>query len=333
MKNIRNELFYILLSVASCAITYAATEVRWDEADKYYGQTVTVTGKIVAAHNSGKACFLNFHQNWKKYFTAVIFTSDFYKFPANPEEYYLNREVKITGLVKEYQGKPEIILKDRFQIEITDPNLPPRNTLKEEKPKGVIFDQTTSTALTEQPKQVRGKMDFSDLTPSAANPNSPPHYSIKPPDGFVLDPVTDPNLPSPNEKLRYTVLDLEAQMQVLQNEVATLTNTVVALEARLSQLEKWAISTASKAQNAPRRLSQPTIEPEAVIESQIDGEFEGWEGETIFKLTNGQIWQQASYDYMYHYAYMPEVIIYTTSGGYKMKVEDVEETIEVVRIR
>ncbi len=27
-----------------------------------------------------------------------------------------------------------------------------------------------------------------------------------------------------------------------------------------------------------------------VIETQIDGDFEGWEGETIVKLMNGQVW-------------------------------------------
>lgn len=105
-------------SLPATTVAYTTTEVRWDEADKYYGQTVTITGKIVSTHNSGKTCFLNFHQNWKKYFTAVIFASDFSKFPPNPENYYLNKEVKITGFVKEYQGKPEIILKDPGQIVI-----------------------------------------------------------------------------------------------------------------------------------------------------------------------------------------------------------------------
>jgi hypothetical protein len=70
-----------------------------------------------------------------------------------------------------------------------------------------------------------------------------------------------------------------------------------------------------------------------VIESQIDGDFKGWDGETIFKLTNGQIWQQSSYAYMYHYAYGPEVTIYKVNGRFKMKVEGVEDTIEVVRIK
>ena len=31
---------------------------------------------------------------------------------------------------------------------------------------------------------------------------------------------------------------------------------------------------------------------ESVIETYIDGDFEGWEGETIWKMDNGQIWQQ-----------------------------------------
>jgi hypothetical protein len=66
-----------------------------------------------------------------------------------------------------------------------------------------------------------------------------------------------------------------------------------------------------------------------VVETQIEGEFEGWEGETIFKMMNGQIWQQSTYEYMYHYAYSPEVLIYEYKGSWIMKVEDVDDTIEV----
>jgi hypothetical protein len=70
-----------------------------------------------------------------------------------------------------------------------------------------------------------------------------------------------------------------------------------------------------------------------VVESQIDGDFEGWEGETIFKLTNGQIWQQSQYAYHYHYAFMPRVVIVKTHVGYKMQVEGVSSTIMVRRIK
>ena len=70
-----------------------------------------------------------------------------------------------------------------------------------------------------------------------------------------------------------------------------------------------------------------------VIESQIDGTFEGWSGDTIFKLTNGQIWQQSSYAYTYHYAYRPEVTIFPSGGGCKMKVEGVSSSIPVKRLK
>lgn len=94
--------------------------ISWRDAAQYYGQTKIVEGRIVASNNTGKVCFLNFHENWKKYFTAVIFSSDFNKFPAQPEEYYLNRKVRVQGLIKEYKGKPEIILKAPRQIEIIE---------------------------------------------------------------------------------------------------------------------------------------------------------------------------------------------------------------------
>lgn len=70
-----------------------------------------------------------------------------------------------------------------------------------------------------------------------------------------------------------------------------------------------------------------------VIESKIDGDFEGWEGETIVKLLNGQIWQQTDYHYEYHYAFMPDVLIYRSGGGYKMKVDGTAEAVGVVQLK
>ena len=92
--------------------------ISWQDAAKHYGEYATVEGTIVATHNSGKACFLNFHLDYKRYFTAVIFASDFSLFPANPENYYYGKKVHVSGYIKEYKGKPEIILNDPSQIEI-----------------------------------------------------------------------------------------------------------------------------------------------------------------------------------------------------------------------
>ena len=70
-----------------------------------------------------------------------------------------------------------------------------------------------------------------------------------------------------------------------------------------------------------------------VIEGTIDGEFKGWDGSTIFKLTNGQVWKQSEYSYLYHYSYRPSVFIYESKDGVKMKVEDVDEVISVKKLK
>lgn len=71
----------------------------------------------------------------------------------------------------------------------------------------------------------------------------------------------------------------------------------------------------------------------SVIESKIDGDFEGWEGETIVKLQNGQIWQQSEYHYEYHYAFMPEVLIFKSGSRFKIIVDGVKKAVYVKRLK
>lgn len=103
----------------------------------------------------------------------------------------------------------------------------------------------------------------------------------------------------------------------------------------LQTLNSW-LTKHSAALLARAAESRPVASAPAssdVIESHIDGNFEGWDGETIFKLDNGQIWQQASYSYTYHYAYHPKVIVYRSGGGYKMKVEGMDDALPVKRLK
>lgn len=98
-------------------------------------------------------------------------------------------------------------------------------------------------------------------------------------------------------------------------------------KAELEKLNSWFVKFAVVL------LAEETSSPD-VIESRVDGDFKGWDGDTIFILANGQIWQQDSYSYHYSYAYRPKVIIYKTSSGrYKMKVDRVSKEIYVKRIK
>ncbi len=84
------------------------------------GKEITIEFTVVNSRNTGKACFLNAHSNWKRYFTAAIFRVDFHNFPDNPEKYYYRKKLRVTGRLREYENKPEIILKNPSQIQIIE---------------------------------------------------------------------------------------------------------------------------------------------------------------------------------------------------------------------
>jgi len=112
---------------------YATTEIstaKWKssdedvisylDADKYYGQTKTVEGTIVRTfkYTKGNIIFLNFHDPYEGYFTAIIWSDDWDKFPFSPETHYRNKEVRIIGEIIEYKKSPEIVVRYPSQIEV-----------------------------------------------------------------------------------------------------------------------------------------------------------------------------------------------------------------------
>jgi micrococcal nuclease len=94
--------------------------IPWDLAENYIGKYMSVEGRIVRTHNSGKACFLNFHNNWARFCSLVIFDNVFHRFPEKPEKFYLNKFVRVKGKIKKFRGRPEIVLNSPKQIEIID---------------------------------------------------------------------------------------------------------------------------------------------------------------------------------------------------------------------
>lgn len=70
-----------------------------------------------------------------------------------------------------------------------------------------------------------------------------------------------------------------------------------------------------------------------VTESRIDGSFYGWGDPGVFKLVNGQIWEQVRYKYHYHYAYRPVARIFKDGSRHYLEVQGMNEVIEVRRVR
>jgi len=88
------------------------------------GETGIVEGVVVrtyyARSSKGQPTFLNFHDPYEGYFTAVIWGEDRDKFPSAPETYYQDKMVRITGLIETYKGAPEIVLTDPAQIRVVE---------------------------------------------------------------------------------------------------------------------------------------------------------------------------------------------------------------------
>jgi len=89
-------------------------------AKEQVGREVLVEGKVADVyHSDTDTIFLNFEKVYpNQCFTAVIFKSDLFRFPSQLEERYYRKTVRVKGIVEEYEGRPEIILKTPSQIEI-----------------------------------------------------------------------------------------------------------------------------------------------------------------------------------------------------------------------
>ncbi len=68
-----------------------------------------------------------------------------------------------------------------------------------------------------------------------------------------------------------------------------------------------------------------------VAQSRIHGEFNGWNGQSMYQFQNGQRWKQAHYRYRYIYKYMPRAKVWRQGSRYYLEVEGMNEMIEVQR--
>jgi len=70
-----------------------------------------------------------------------------------------------------------------------------------------------------------------------------------------------------------------------------------------------------------------------ISQGKIDGDFEGFDENKKFKLTNGEVWQQVRFKYLYHYAYMPKVKVVQTNNGFELIVEGLDESVMVRKLK
>lgn len=116
-----------LIATASMASAHTMPNYRADgaainaeEAARHVGENATVCGVVAsatyAARSRSQPTFLNLDKPYpNQVFTAVIFGSDRSKF-GEPEVSLQGKRICVTGAIRLYRGKPEIILHDPSQL-------------------------------------------------------------------------------------------------------------------------------------------------------------------------------------------------------------------------
>jgi DNA/RNA endonuclease YhcR with UshA esterase domain len=90
-----------------------------DSAANYYGKKVTICSKVYGTKALKKVTFINLGAAYpNSLLTVVIFAKDRSKFKIAPDAMYNDKNICVTGIVKEYKGKPAIIVESPDQINI-----------------------------------------------------------------------------------------------------------------------------------------------------------------------------------------------------------------------
>lgn len=110
--------FVAALTQALAATTPSVAEtIKPSEAASHLGQSATVEGVVSDVYHaaSGNAVFIDIGGRYpKNQFAGVIFSDDEAKFPD--VDSLSGQTVDLTGTIKLYRGRPEIILTDPAQI-------------------------------------------------------------------------------------------------------------------------------------------------------------------------------------------------------------------------
>lgn len=119
-------------------------------------------------------------------------------------------------------------------------------------------------------------------------------------------------------------------------------------EEEISQLEQWintkttspllsttnpiADSNNNKTTNISRKEAEAILN--APIDTQIAGEFNGWRGKTIFRLSNGEIWKQRLPGVYVEKLDSPQIRIKKNFlGFYEMEIVETGKKIGVTRLK
>jgi micrococcal nuclease len=111
----------LLFGLLTPLLGWAEKRLSPAEAKEHVGEHATVCGLVASSRYAqgtrGQPTFLNFDNPYQNaVFTVVIWGENRGKF-GEPEEKYVNKQVCVSGDIRQYRGSPEIVATEPSQIQ------------------------------------------------------------------------------------------------------------------------------------------------------------------------------------------------------------------------
>jgi hypothetical protein len=152
---------------AASMVAWGATVVPWQAAGSYDGETITVEGDVARARLEADTLVLEFSPDDPNAFRAILLIPLITDLPRQPQRLYENKRVQVSGTIRSWHGRPEMIVRSPGAIEVVgvSASAPPPETTP-----------TTTPAPTS-----RRRLPPTTLAPPPPPPPPPPAPAPPPP--------------------------------------------------------------------------------------------------------------------------------------------------------
>ena len=107
------------ISIFISLLCFGQTKIPVDSAVRHIGEKVIICSTVYGVKAMEKVTFINLGSAYPNApLTLVIFAKDLPRFSDTPEKLYGNKSICVTGTIKEYKGKAEIIVNKQEDIKV-----------------------------------------------------------------------------------------------------------------------------------------------------------------------------------------------------------------------
>ncbi len=119
------KLALVAICVALLSGVASAACIAMEEAPKHLGETTCVTGKVLkVVQTKSNTSFLDFCEDYRQCpFTVVVFAKDLRN--VGDVKLLEGKTIEIHGTIQQYEGRAQIILRDKRQLKGEAAKLPP----------------------------------------------------------------------------------------------------------------------------------------------------------------------------------------------------------------